>query len=308
MADQTPTVPAAAPEDPKSRITVLVDHAKEHHYKYVYIVLLALGLVGTGYYWGTRQCTGMSETERRQLRDELTEKERKIQEADLKIGKVETKLTTAEQIKTELETRNSDLAKTADDLARKYGLKVDQYSQLKAKFDAVIKGGVSGVLPPELVASKTPECGACKGAVAFGTPAYATCTWADYAALKDGKGGGTLGLHMGVRIDQVTLKQDPKDGTLKASVGKVYMVDGGNAILAEAVLDPASKVWTAPAGLGDLNRRHLWATGGISRRDYKLGFLTQKGVKPFIWGGNLTKDFNAAGGLGIEAILGWQLR
>lgn len=314
MTDPTPTeldaVKAELEALKKSKPVVMIEHFAEHHYKYVYGLLLAVALVGTGYYWGTRVCMGTDDPEKRQLRKDLTEKEVLLEAANANLGKAQTELVTAKDLETQLKEHDATLSADADKLRSQYNLVSNQYAKLSAFVVTQIKNGkVSTALPTEVAASKNTECGSCKGSIGFGDPAapYVRCSWLDYAALKAGGNNATLDMNLGVEINTVTLHQKPKDGTLEAVLGDVTLTDVAGNALGKAKLSEKSKVWTTPAANGDLFRRHLFTTGAIGTQAARLGLMTQKGVSPFQYGAGVVKDWKAKG-LGYEILFGWQLR
>lgn len=282
----------------------LSDHATERK---AFYGLILLGLVyGAGYWNGTRVASGRGEAIKRQLEGTLTLKEQAITAGDAELGKVKTELHESRDVQATLQASNSDLASRAASLERQYGLMAGQYQQLSAWVTTTLKNGQAGALPAPLAGSTTPECGACKGAIAFGSPQpYARCWWGDYAAAKTG-GGANLDLNMGVKIDTVTLRQKPQDGALEAVLGKVFLTDSAGVVLAEGKLDPASKVFTAAPATGDLYRRRIWIQGGVGPAGYRLNFLTQKGIKPLGWGIGATRDWK--GKVQPEAVLSFQIR
>lgn len=267
------------------------------------VILLVIGEVH-GRWVKAKECEGMGATEARQVKGDLTAKEIELEAAKLDVGKVQTELKESKDIAEGLKASNADLSKISADIAAAHNLDLKQLAQLRAAFEARRTDGSAGLAVG--AAGSGSECGACAGEVRFGKPPYATCSWTDYAALKASGRGGALDLKLGVRIDQVTLRQKPKEGTLEAVIDKVYLLDAAGNQLAEGKLDESSRVFTAPVGRGDLMRRHIYGYGGADMNRLRAGFLTQKGVRPFIWGGGVTRDWSS-GKLGPEIILGFQV-
>jgi hypothetical protein len=291
----------------KGLLSKVAGHSGEMHVLYF---VIAAGLIwGAGYWQGTRVCMGIDDTEKRQLKGDLTEKEKALIAANLAIGKVQTELVSEKEVGKKIQESNVELSTNAAALQKQYNLVANQYAQLQAFVVTQIKNGkVSTALPTEVASHKNPECGACKGSIAFGDPnPYIRCSWTDYLALKNGGTNATLDMNLGVDIQTVTLHQKPKDGTLEAVLGDVTITDGAGHVLGKGKLSDKSKVWTTPAANGDLFRRHLFTSGAIGTQGARLGLLTQKGVSPFQWGAGVVKDWKAQG-LGYEILFGWQLR
>ncbi len=254
------------------------------------VLALAFGIGEFHGRWAkAKECEGMGATEKRQLAGNLTPEEKNITAPDLASGKVGTELLDPKAMIAALTGINADQAKVIEDLRREHRLDVSQISQLRAFVDAHRTDASAGIAAGGAGAGS--ECGACAGAVRFGSPPYATCSWPDYAALKAGHGAGALDLKLGVRVDQVTLRQRPKDGTLEAVIGKIYLQDQAGGTIGEAQLREDSRVFTAPAGRGDLDRRHIYGYGVLDPLRGCSGLLTQKGVRPWIWGGGGCRDW-----------------
>lgn len=290
----------------QAAVVAVTDHAMERKILYG---LILLGLAYGGGFWnGTRICRGMGEAEKRQLQGQLTAKEQEIAAGNAALGKVQTDLKTSQEVQAQLQASNSDLATKAAGLERQYGLVAGQFASLSAWVQTTLKNGKSGDLPGPLAGSATPECGACKGSIAFGgvTP-FARCSWADYSAARSGIGGSAgLDLNLGVKVDTVTMRQKPQDGSLEAVLGKVFITDSSGVVLAEGHLDEKSRVFTAAQDRGDLLRRHIWLIGGLGDRGARIGFITQRGVRPWGYGINATRDLN--GRWGGDAVLSFQIR
>lgn len=289
----------------------MVDHAKEHHWKYAYIIAALVITGAVCYRWGTSICMGINDTENRQLRKDLTEKEILLEAANADLGKAKTELVTVKDLDKQLQDHDAELSADADKLRKQFNLVSNQYAQLSAFVTTQIKNGkVSTALPVEVAAGKNPECSSCKGSIAFGDAAapYVRCSWLDYAKLKAGDTNATLDMNLGVDINTLTLHQKPKDGTLEAVLGDVTITDSAGHVLGKAKLSDRSKVWTTPAANGDLFRRHFFVNGAVGTQGARLGILTQKGVKPLQWGFGVTRDFKVQSGFGYEFLLGWQLR
>lgn len=289
----------------KAAAAKLSGHVTER--KILYSVLLLAVTYGVGYWQGTRVCSGQGDAVKRQLEGTLTERERALTAGNAELGKVQTELKTSKEVEASLQASNSDLAGRAASLEHQYNVVAGQYASLSAWVSTTLKNGKAGELPPDVAASKVAECGACKGAIAFGAPPFARCSWTDYAAAR----GGTLGLakldlNLGVKIDTVTLRQKPQDGALEAVLGDVFLTDSAGVVLAKGRLDEHSRVFTAAPSTGDLYRRRIWLQSAVGTQNLRLDFFTQKGIKPFGWGAGATRDWT--GKWGAEALLSFQVR
>lgn len=255
---------------------------------------LLAGLFFAGDFYGrwqkAKECAGMGATEKRQLAGTLTPEEQKIAAANLPMGKAQTELADAKILNMHLTELSAGQQQTIEGLRREHRLDVSQISELRADLAAHRVDATAGIAAG--AAGSGSECGACAGAVRFGSPPYATCSWPDYAALKAGHGAGALDLKLGVKVDQVTLRQRPKDGTLEAVIGKIYLQDLAGGTIGEAQLREDSKVFTAPAGRGELDKRHLYGYGDLDPGQACMGGLTQKGVSPLIWGGGVCRTWS----------------
>ena len=291
--------------DIKAAAARLSGHVTER--KIIYGLVAALVLYGAGFWNGTRIGSGRGEAIKRQLEGTLTQKEQAIVAGNAAIGKVQTELKTSKDVEAQLKADNADLSGRAEALQHSYNLMAGQYASLSAWVQTTLKNGKTGDLPPDVAASKVAECGACKGAIAFGSPAFARCSWTDYAGARNGAPGfANLDLNLGVKINTVTLRQKPQDGALEAVLGDVFLTDSAGVVLAKGRLDEHSRVFTAAPSTGDLYRRRIWLQGAAGTQGARLSFLTQKGIRPFGWGAGATRDWT--GKWGAEALLSFQIR
>lgn len=260
------------------------------------ILLLAVGWIG-GMAVGLHDAVSISDNANRQIKNQLTDREKELLAANEKIGKANTLITSESDVKKKLQADNEKLFADAEAERKNYNLLYQKYQKLQAYVE-VNGTGSRNPVGPTLIG----ECGECSGRLKFGQ--YADVGWDNYK-----NGQAKIGLHLGVLFESVTLRQKPKDGILETQLGKIYIVSPDGQRLGEATIDPRSSVsYLNPSTeqIRDL-RSQLFLIGTANRDHYGLNLFYSPKGKIYAYGFGVDRPY-AGGALQPNISIGLRIK